>query len=263
MKIKTLSALLLSGLLLTVSAQAASIKVGTMSGKEASLLEAAKKVAKEKFDLDVEIVEFDDYVTPNISLADKAIDANAFQHKPYLESSIQTRGFKIVPIGNTFVYPIGAYSKKLKNIDELAEKAVIAIPNDPSNGARSLILLHKKGIITLNDPNNLQATVNDIVKNPKKLEFRELDAAQLPQAYQDASIDLAFINSNYAVDANINPSKDALIREDIDSPYVNIIAAREEDKDRPELKQFVEAYQTDAVKQAAEEAFKGAAIPGW
>lgn len=245
----------------SVNALAAEISVGTMSGKEADLLVAAKKIAKEKFDLDVKIVEFDDYVTPNIALNDGDIDLNAFQHRPYLNRMVNDRGFKLVAVADTFVYPIGAYSKKYKSLEDLPEGASIAIPNDPSNGGRTLILLAKKGLIELEDINNLEASVLDISKNPKKIDFKEIDAAQLPRMLDE--VDVAFINSNYAVDAGLLPTKDAIAREESDSPYVNIIAAREDNKDDEAVKQFIKAYQTDAVKEAAEKAFKGAAVAGW
>ncbi len=245
----------------SVNALAAEISVGTMSGKEADLLVAAKKIAKEKFDLDVKIVEFDDYVTPNIALNDGDIDLNAFQHRPYLNRMVNDRGFKLVAVADTFVYPIGAYSKKYKSLDDLPEGASVAIPNDPSNGGRTLILLAKKGLIELEDINNLEASVLDISKNPKKIDFKEIDAAQLPRMLDE--VDVAFINSNYAVDAGLLPTKDAIAREESDSPYVNIIAAREDNKDDEAVKQFIKAYQTDAVKAAAEKAFKGAAVAGW
>lgn len=246
---------------LSVNAFAAEISVGTMSGKEADLLVAAKKVAKEKFDLDVKIVEFDDYVTPNIALADGSIDANAFQHRPYLDRMVKDRGFKLAVVGNTFVYPIGAYSKKHKALADLPKGASIAIPNDPSNGGRTLILLDKKGLIKLEDNTNLEASLLDIVENPKNFDFKEVDAAQLPRVLDE--VDLAFINSNYAVDAGLNPTKDAVAREDADSPYVNIIVTREDNKNDEAVKQFVEAYHSDEVKAAAENAFKGAAVASW
>lgn len=236
-------------------------KVGAMSGKESALVYAAKEVAKKKFGLNVEVVLFDDYVTPNIALAEGEIDANAYQHRPYLNAMNKDRGFDLVPVGDTFVYPIGAYSKKIKNIKELKDGATIAIPNDPSNEARTLILLDKKGLIKLKDPNNLQASVLDIVSNPHHYQFQEVDAAQLPRTLDD--VDLAFINSGYAVDAGLTPTKDAIIREGNDSPYVNVIAVRKGDENKKAVKEFVEAYHSQPVIEAAEKAFKGAAVKGW
>lgn len=247
---------------LSTSAFAAdTFKVGTMSGKEANLVLAAKKVAKDKYGLDVEVIEFDDYVTPNIALADGSIDANAFQHAPYLDTMVRERGFELVPVGKTFVYPIGAYSNKIDNIEALQDGATIAIPNDPSNGARTLILMDKSGLIKLADINNLEASVLDIVENPHNFDIKEVDAAQLPRVLDE--VDVAFINSNFAVDAGLTPTKDAILREAEDSPYVNLIVVKKGDEDKEAVKQFVEAYQTPEVEAAAEEAFKGAAVKGW
>jgi len=241
-----------------IAAQAAPFKVGSMSGQEADLVKAAAKVAKEKHNLDVEIVEFDDYVAPNVALADGSIDANAFQHKPYLDVMVKDRGFKLVPVGNTFVYPIGAYSKKIKDIKELKDGATIGLPGDPSNEGRSLILLEKQGLIKLKDSSNLESTVMDIAENPHNYKFSEVDAALVPKTLPD--VDLAFINSNYAINADLLPKRDALILEDPDSPYVNIIVVREADKDKDEVKKFVNAYHSKEVEDAAEKVFKGAAV---
>ncbi len=257
-----LKKLLLATLVATsVNALAAEIRVGSMSGQETDLIFAAQKIAKDKYGLDVKVVEFDDYVTPNIALNDGDIDVNAFQHRPYLNRMVNDRGFKLVAVADTFVFPIGAYSKKVKSLEELPEGASIAIPNDPSNGGRTLILLAKKGLIELEDINNLEASVLDITKNPKNIDFKEIDAAQLPRMLDE--VDVAFINSNYAVNAGLNPTKDAIIREATDSPYVNIIAAREDNKDDEAVQQFIKAYHSDAVKEAAEKAFKGAAVASW
>ncbi|WP_062268942.1 MetQ/NlpA family ABC transporter substrate-binding protein [Endozoicomonas arenosclerae] len=237
------------------------LKVGVMAGPEADVMKVAADIAKKDHDVNVELVEFSDYVSPNVALADGSIDANAFQHKPYLDSMIRDRGFKLAAAGNTFVYPIGAYSKKIKDISELKDGAKVAIPNDPSNEGRTLILLDKKGFIKLKDINNLEATPADIVENPKNLKFIELDAAQLPRSLDD--VDLAFINSTYSVPAGLLPARDALLVEGKDSPYVNLIVAREDNKDDPRIKALVESYHTQAVEDKAKELFKGSAVPGW
>lgn len=257
-----LKKLLLSTLIAVgANAFAADLKVGGMNGPESDLLVAAQQVAKDKFGLDIEIVRFDDYVTPNIALADGDIDLNAFQHRPYLERMVKDRGFKLAVVGDTFVYPIGAYSKKIKKIEALKDGAVIAVPNDPSNEGRTLILLHNKGLIKLEDPKNLEASVLDIAENPHQFEFKEIEAAQLPRMLDE--VDLAFINSGFAVEAGLVPAEDAIFSEGKDSPYMNIIVAREADKDKDKVKKFVQAYQSDAVKAAAKKAFKGAAVAGW
>ncbi|MCM2971577.1 MetQ/NlpA family ABC transporter substrate-binding protein [Larsenimonas suaedae] len=237
------------------------VKVGTMSGPETTVMETAKKIAKDKYGLDVQIVEFTDYNSPNAALADGSLDANAYQHKPYLESMVNDRGYKFATAGATFVYPIGAYSKRYDSIDDLPEGATIAIPNDPSNEGRSLILMDKKGLITLKDNTDLNATPMDISENPHNFKFNEIDAAQLPRTLQD--VDLAFINNTYAQPAGLSLQDDALIKEGPDSPYVNLIVVREGDQDKEKIKHLVEAYQTDEVAEKAKELFKGAAVPGW
>lgn len=241
--------------------EANTVKVGTIAGPETELMEVAKQIAKDKYDLDVDIVEFNDYVSPNMALADGSIDANAFQHKPYMDSMVEDRGFKFAIAGKTFVYPIGAYSKRFDSIDQLPEGASIALPNDPSNEARSLLLMDKQGLIKLNDDQNPTATLDDIVENPHNFQFKEIDAAQLPRALDD--VDLAFINNTFAQPAGLSLSEDALIKEGPDSPYTNLIVVREGDEDKEKIRHLVEAFQTDAVADKAQELFQDAAIPGW
>ncbi len=237
------------------------LKIGVMAGPEADVMKVAAQVVEKEHGVKVELVEFSDYISPNVALADGSIDANAFQHKPYLESMINDRGFKLAAVGNTFVYPIGAYSNTLKNINDLKDGAKIAIPNDPSNEGRTLILLANKGFIKLKDINNLEATPADITENPRGLEFIELDAAQLPRSLDD--VDVAFINSTYSVPAGLLPSRDAILVEGKDSPYVNLIVAREDNKTDDRIIKLIEAYHTEAVEKKAQELFKGSAVPGW
>ena len=239
----------------------APLKVGVMAGPEADVMKVAADIAEKEHGVKVELVEFSDYISPNVALADGSIAANAFQHRPYLDSMVTDRGFKLAVVGNTFVYPIGAYSKTLKSIDDLKAGAKIAIPNDPSNEGRTLILLDSTGLIKLKDVANLEATPADIIENPKNLQFIELDAAQLPRSLDD--VDLAFINSTYSVPAGLLPSRDALLVEGKDSPYVNIIVSREDNKTDERVLKLVESYQTEAVEQKAKELFKGSAVPGW
>lgn len=239
------------------------IKVGVIVGAEQQVAEVAQKVAKEKYGLDVELVTFNDYVLPNEALSKGDIDANAFQHKPYLDQQIKDRGYKLVPVGNTFVYPIAGYSKKIKSLDELQEGAQIAIPNDPTNLGRSLLLLQKVGLIKLKEGVGLLPTSLDIVENPKKLKIVELEAPQLPRSLDDEQIALAVINTTYASQINLTPAKDGVFVEDKDSPYVNLIVAREDNKDAENVKKFVQAYQSDEVSDAANKIFNGGAVKGW
>lgn len=237
-----------------------SIKVGTVAGPETDVMQVAVDLAQERYGLDVEIIEFTDYVTPNAALADGSLDANAYQHQPYMESMVNDRGYDFAIAGLTFVYPIGAYSEKYDSLEDLPEGATIALPNDPTNEGRSLILLHNQGMITLDDPENLEATPLNIIENPHKFDFREIEAAQLPRVLPD--VDLAFINNTFAQPAGLSLD-DALVREGPESPYVNIIAVRAGDEDEESIKQLVDAYQSDEVAAKAEELFKGAAVPGW
>ncbi|CUU23066.1 MetQ/NlpA family lipoprotein [Duffyella gerundensis] len=239
------------------------IKVGVIVGAEQQVAEAAQKVAKEKYGLDVELVTFNDYVLPNEALSKGDIDANAFQHKPYLDQQIKDRGYKLVPVGNTFVFPIAGYSKKIKSIDELQEGAQIAIPNDPTNLGRTLLLLQKVGLIKLKDDVGLLPTSLDIVENPKKLKIVELEAPQLPRSLDDQQIALAVINTTYASQIGLTPAKDGIFVEDKDSPYVNLIVSREDNKDAENVKKFVQAYHSDEVAAAAEKIFNGGAVKGW
>lgn len=239
------------------------IKVGVIVGSEQQVAEVAKKVAKDKYGLDVELVTFNDYVLPNEALSKGDIDVNAFQHKPYLDQQIKDRNYKLVPVGSTFVYPIAGYSKKIKSLDELQNGAQVAIPNDPTNLGRSLLLLQKVGLIKLKDGIGLLPTVLDVVENPKNIKVVELEAPQLPRSLDDQQIALAVINTTYASQINLTPAKDGIFVEDKDSPYVNLIVAREDNKDAENVKKFVEAYQSDEVSEAANKIFNGGAVKGW
>ena len=208
------------------------LKIGVISGPETDVMKAAMEKAKRDSGLEAELVEFQDYITPNVALADKSIDVNAFQHKPYLDSMVNDRGFKLTIVGNTFVYPMAAFSEKIDELSQLRDGAKISIPNDPSNEGRALILLHNTGLITLKNPGNLEATPKDIIENPKKLKFVELEAPLLPRSLQD--VDLSVINNTFAVPAGLTLDKAVLV-EDKKSPYVNIIVSREDNKDDPRV----------------------------
>lgn len=265
--IKTLAstAILASAVLLTGCGQSSDenspLKVGVMAGPETDVMKVAVEIAKRDHNVDVQLIEFSDYVSPNVALADGSIDANAFQHRPYLDSMVRDRGFELVAVGNTFVYPIAAFSKRIKDISELKDGATIAIPNDPSNEGRTLILLDQQGFIKLKDINNLEATPADIAENPRNFKFIELDAAQLPRSLDD--VDLAFINNTYSVPAGYIPARHGLLVEGKDSPYVNIIVSRENNKEDPRIAALVKSYQTEAVEAKGEELFKGSSVAGW
>ncbi|GGI79202.1 MetQ/NlpA family ABC transporter substrate-binding protein [Legionella impletisoli] len=235
------------------------IVVGTIAGPETELVEVAQKVAKEHYDLNVKIIEFSDYNLPNEALQDGSLDANVYQHQPYLEAAKKARGYDLEIIGKTFVYPTAIYSKKYKSLDNIPAKATVAIPNDPSNESRALLLLQKAGLIKLSTTQT--PDVKDVVANPKALKFKELDAAQLPRILDD--VDLAVINTNFAIPAGLSPSRDGLFQESKDSPYANVIVIRQNSEKKPQLEQFVKALQSPEVKQKAKSLFGDGAIPAW
>ena len=236
------------------------LKVGATPVPHAEVLNAVKdKLAKEGVDL--EVVDFTDYVTPNLALADGELDANYFQHKPYLDKFCEEKGLKLAVAGGVHVEPIGIFSDKIKSINDIPNKATVAIPNDPSNGGRALILLHNAGIITLNDPTNLYATEFDVVKNPKKLKFKTLEAAQLPRVLKD--VDFAVINGNYALEAGLSPTEDALLLEGKESPYTNIVAVRAGDEKREEIVKLMEALNSQEVADFINNTYKGGVVPAF
>ena len=239
---------------------AETIKVGVTAGPHAQILEAVKPIAA-KDGLDIQILEFTDYVIPNQALAGGDLDANSFQHQPYLDNQVKDRGFDLVSVGKTVVYPIGIYSKKVKSLEEVPDGARLAIPNDPTNGGRVLLLLQSKGLIKLKDGGTLKASPIDIVENPKKLEIVELDAAQLPRSLDDVTV--AAINTNFALEAGLDPVKDAIAREDADSPYANIIVVRKADKDKPWVAKLVKSYNSPEVKEFILTKFKNAVVPAF
>lgn len=237
------------------------LKVGVIAGPESEVMQVALEQAAQKFGLKSKLIQFNDYITPNIALFDKSIDVNAYQHQSYLNDVNQSRHYNLVSVGKTFLYPLGAYSKKIKNIEQLADYAKIAIPNDPSNESRALHLLQQAKLITLKDSNSMTATPEDIIHNPKKLIFIALDAAQLPRSLDD--VELAVINSTYTVAAGYLPDKDALLIENSNSPYVNIIVTRKENENDLRIKQFVAAFHSQPVIDKSRELFKDASIIGW
>lgn len=235
------------------------VRIGASPGPHAEILEKLKPLAAQK-GLDLKIVEFSDYVVPNQALDAGELEANSFQNQPYLDNQIKDRGYKLVNVGLTVNFPLGIYSAKYKSWAEVPDGATIAIQNDPTNGGRSLLLLQDKGIIKLKDGVGFKPTVADITANPKKLKIVEIEAAQTPRSLQDVAA--AAINTNYAVDAKIEPTS-AILREDPKGPYVNLIAVREADKDKPWVKTLVEAYHTPEIKAFVAERFKGSVLAGW
>ncbi len=246
--------------LISVPALAEDIKIGVTPGEHAQIMEKVKEVAAKK-GLNIEILEFSDYVVPNQALADGDLNANSFQHQPYLDNQIADRGFDLVSVGKTITTPMGVYSKKMKTLGELADGATVAIPNDPTNGGRELLVLAKEGLIKVNPDAGLKATAADITENPKHIQIAELDAAQLPRSLDD--VDAAVINTNYAMEAGLHPKTDAIAIEGSESPYANVIVVRRADKDAPWVKTLVESYHDDSIKAFINDQFKGALIASW
>lgn len=238
------------------------ITVGISVGSAEKIFEVVKKVASRN-GLDIKVVVFNDYQLPNAALNAGDLDANAFQHKPFLDGQIKARGFDIVPVGLTVTAPLGFYSRKVKSLDDLKEGASVGIQNDPSNGNRALLLLQTYKLITLK-PEAVErgnATPQDVVSNPRKLKLIALDAAQLPRSLDD--LDAASINNDFAEKAGLVPARDAIAREAAKSPYANLIAVRRADQDKPWVKKLVSAYQSQEVRDFIEHEYKGSLIPAF
>lgn len=258
---KLLTALAAAAALTSATAQAAdSISVAATAVPHAEILEFIKPaLAKDGVELKVKV--FTDYVQPNVQVAEGRLDANFFQHQPYLDEFNASRGTQLVSIAGVHVEPFGAYSSKIKTLAELPEGAQVVIPNDATNGGRALLLLQKAGVIKLKDGAGITATVKDIAENPKAIKVRELEAATLPRVL--AQVDLALINTNYALEAGLNPTKDALVIEGADSPYVNILVTTGEQKDNAALQKLAKALHSAEVKQFIAGKYQGAVVPAF
>lgn len=239
------------------------IRVGITSGPESALAEIARKEALEKYNLEVELVAFNDYVVPNEALQSGDVDVNVFQHVPYLEEQSKQRGYKLAVVGKTFVYPIAAYSKKIRNVDQLKDGSTIVIPNDPTNGGRALLLLQKHGILQLKDQTGLLPKLNDITENPRHLNILQIEASQIARILDDKDIAMAVINNNFAIQAGLAGGEYEVLKEDKESPYVNVIVARPDNRESEKVQKFVKAYQSDAVAAEAKRIFRNGAIKGW
>ncbi|WHY18646.1 MetQ/NlpA family ABC transporter substrate-binding protein [Paenibacillus sp. G2S3] len=242
------------------STEPVKLVVGASPVPHAEILKAIAPLLEAQ-GITLEIKEFTDYVQPNVQLSEKNLDANFFQHQPYLDDQNQKNGSDLVSVTAVHVEPFGAYSKKIKSIDELADGAKVAIPNDATNGGRALILLAKNGLISLKDDTNITSTQADITENKKNLKIIELDAAMLGRQLDE--VDLALINTNYALEANLVPTKDALFIEGTDSPYANILVARPDNKDSDAIKKLAAALNSPEAKAFIEEQYKGSIIPAF
>lgn len=264
MKKKTILVLLALVLVLaacggTQGTETKKLKIGVSPVPHAELAEIAKeKLAKEGIEL--EIVVFDDYVQPNLALKDGDLDANFFQHVPYLEEFNKEQKTDLVSAGGVHVEPIAFYSTKVKSLDELTDGAEILIPNDASNGSRALKLLAQNGLIKLPE-NTTLVTEKDIVENPKNIKFTPIEAALIPGSYKD--VDGAVINSNYAISAGLNPVNDGIVIEGQESDYANVIAVRSADKDKEVIKKLVESFQSQEIKDFIQTKYEGSVVPAF
>ncbi len=236
------------------------MKVGATPVPHAEILNLVKP-SLQKEGVDLQIIEFSDYVKPNLSLNDKELDANFFQHGPYLDAFVKDRKLPLVSAGKVHIEPMGVYSKTIKDLQKLPDGARVAIPNDPSNGGRSLALLAAAGLLQLKEGVGVNAVVGDITANPKQLRVIEIEAALLPRSLEDT--DIAVINSNFAMEAGLNPVKDSLFTESGDSPYANIVAVRKGDESRPELQKLMQALRSPEVKKFINDKYKGAVVPAF
>ena len=236
------------------------LKVGATPVPHAEILKVIQPILA-KDGVELKIVEFTDYVRPNVALAEKELDANFFQHLPYLQQFAADRKLDLVSLIAVHIEPMGVYSKKIKSVNEVPNGGIVAIPNDPTNGGRALSILAQAGLIKMKDGVGVKGTVKDVTDNPKKLVFKELEAPQLPRSLDDVT--LAVINSNYALEAKLNPTKDALFIEKKESPYANILAIRKGDEKRPELVNLAKALTSPDVKKFIDDKYKGAVVPAF
>lgn len=231
------------------------IKVGATPVPHSEILQAVKPLLKAK-GYDLQIVEFTDYVTPNIAVNEGELDANFFQHLPYLEEFNKNKNTDLVKTVNVHLEPMGVYSHKIKNLSELKDGATIAVPNDPTNESRALDILVKQGLLKFKDVEF--KTVIDIIENPKNLKIEELDAPQLPRVLDEVSA--AIINTNYALSANLNPMKDALVIESKDSPYANIVVVKRGNENKDAIKALNEAINSEEIRTFIKEKYQGAIV---
>jgi D-methionine transport system substrate-binding protein len=252
-------AVLLTAASLPALAQGQRVRVGVTPGPPAQILEAVKPIAAKR-GLDLQIVEFSDYVVPNEALSSGELEANSFQHQPYLDNQKADRGYKIESGAQTVNFPMGVYSKRHKSFDAVPAGGTLAIPNDPTNGGRALLLLQDKGLLKLKPNVGFKPSVADITENPKRLRIIEVDAAQTPRSLDD--VDAAAVNTNYATAAGLKPA-DAILKEEPKGPYVNVIAVRSADKDKPWVATIVESYRSPEVKTFIDTKFSGAVLTSW
>lgn len=241
-------------------AETVTLKVAASPTPHAEILNAVKDVLAQE-GIDLVVTEYGDYIVPNTAVEEGEEDANYFQHLPYMDNFNVENDTHLVSAGGVHIEPMGVYAGKTATLADLPDGATIAIPNDATNEGRALLLLEAQGLITLKDSSNLNATPNDIAENPKNLQFKELEAAMLPNTVEE--VDLSVINANYALQAGFNPVDDALALEDANSPYVNIISVKEGSENDPAIQALVAALQSDTVRDFITETYGGAVVPAF
>ncbi|WP_270935574.1 MetQ/NlpA family ABC transporter substrate-binding protein [Falsiroseomonas oryzae] len=236
------------------------LRIGVTAGPHAQVMEKVREVAA-RDGLALRIVEFSDFIQPNAALAAGDLDANSYQHQPFLDQQVRDRRLPLVSVAKTLVFPMGVYSRRHRNLAAIPAGGRIAIPNDPTNGGRALVLLAAHGAFSLRAGADFRATVADVTENPRRLRIVELEAAQLPRALDE--VEAAAINTNFAIPAGLNPVRDAIALESAESPYANLIAVRQQDRDAPWVRRLVAAYQTQEVKDFVQATFQGAVVPAF
>lgn len=237
------------------------VRVGVTAGPHAQVMERVRDLLARDGGFALRVVEFSDYIQPNAALAAGDLDANSYQHQPFLDQQVRDRRLPLVSVARTLVFPMGVYSRRHRGLADLPAGGRVAVPNDPTNGGRALVLLASQGAFKLREGADFRATVADITENPRRLRIVELDAAQLPRALEE--VDAAAINSNYALPAGLNPVRDAIALERAESPYANVIAVRRGDESAPWLRRLVSAYHTDEVRAFVRDTFSGAVVPAF
>ena len=237
------------------------VRVGVTAGPHARVMERVREILARDGGPALRAVEFSDFNQPNAALAAGDLDANSFQHQPFLDQQARDRGLPIVSVARTLVFPMGVYSRRHRSLADVPDGGRVAVPNDPSNGGRALAVLAASGAFRLREGAGLRATAADIAENARGLRVVEMDAAQLPRALDE--VEAAAINSNYAMLAGLNPVRDAIALERPDSPYANVIAVRRGDENAPWLRRLVAAYHTEEVRAFVRDAFGGAVVPAF
>jgi D-methionine transport system substrate-binding protein len=244
-----------------IGAQQRPLHIGVTAGPHAQVMEKVRDIAA-RDGFAIRITEFSDYITPNAALADGDLDANSYQHQPFLDQQVRDRRLPLVAVGKTMIFPMGIYSRRHKSLATLATGSRVAVPNDPTNGGRALALLAAHDAFKLRSGvSPVQATIADIAENPRRIRVVELEAAQLPRALDE--VEAAAINTNFAIPAGLNPVRDAIALEGSDSPYANLIVVHERNRQAPWVARLLRAYQNDEVKKFVQETFQGSVVPAF